>query len=449
MRGFLKKCRFAPLLAGAFFFFAAPFFAASAQRGGGPEGAGAAYAVCAAAEKRETGRVPKGVTVDGVPVGGMPKRRAERLLRGLLEGRNPVLVVISPAGRYSFAGAEIGFSDNFREILAGAEKGGSYASEIRYFLKGEAEQAEFICANARRPAVDAEVRFSAAGFSYTAEQRGTACDGEGLLRDIRASLAAGPREEGGEWRFAEVSLRTRALTPEKTLASLKRDTKKISSFATYFNAEDRGRSGNIALAASRIDGTVLPPQGEFSFNAAVGERTEKNGFQTAKVILDGEFVSGVGGGVCQVSTTLYNAAIRAGMKITARKPHSLAVHYVPPSCDAMVSSATDFRFRNTRPYPVYLSAKVSDGSIRIAFYGREEGYRYELISQTLGEIEPPPPVEKTGNYEGVIREGKPGLKSTAYLETYKNGKLIRREKLRTDTYAPIRGIVGVLREGTE
>ena len=137
MRGFLKKCRFAPLLAGAFFFFAAPFFAASAQRGGGPEGAGAAYAVCAAAEKRETGRVPKGVTVDGVPVGGMPKRRAERLLRGLLEGKNPVLVVISPAGRYSFAGAEIGFSDNFREILAGAEKGGSYASEIRYFLKGE------------------------------------------------------------------------------------------------------------------------------------------------------------------------------------------------------------------------------------------------------------------------------------------------------------------------
>ena len=137
MRGFLKKCRFAPLLAGAFF-FCRPVFRRRAR--GVPRGR---YAGRGGSD----GRVPKGVTVDGVPVGGMPKRRAEGL-RGSRR-KNPVLSCLS-RGRFRLRARRSVFR-TISEILAGAEKGGSYASEIRIFQR-EAEQAEFICANARRPA---------------------------------------------------------------------------------------------------------------------------------------------------------------------------------------------------------------------------------------------------------------------------------------------------------
>lgn len=195
------------------------------------------------------------------------------------------------------------------------------------------------------------------------------------------------------------------------------------------------------MAASRIDGSTVRPKEEFSFNVTVGPRSKEKGFQEAKVIQDGEFIVGYGGGVCQASTTLYNAAVLAGLKITARKAHSLAVHYVEPSRDAMVSSYTDFRFRNEYAYPVYVSMKVRGDAVTATFYGKDEGYRYEIVSQVTGEIPPPDPIERWGDVEGVVREGKAGLKSEAYLETYLYGKLIKREKLRTDSYAPIRGVI--------
>lgn len=392
------------------------------------------------------GRIPRGVTVDGVPVGGMTKKKAKEFLRKLREPL-PTLTVHTPAGDYCFSRPQIGFSDNLDELLSAAVRGGKYQAEIRYFLNGPETQAEYICANNALSALDAEVVFSREGFSYEESRAGIVCDKERLKKEIAESLAAGPVSDGeGGARFSDVTLHTRTQKPAKTLADAKRGTQKISAFSTFFNSGDKGRTGNISLAASRIDGRTILPGEEFSFNAVVGERTKANGFGEAKVIKDGEFIVGVGGGVCQVSTTLYNAAVLAGLKITARKPHSLAVHYVEPSRDAMVSSVTDFRFRNTHSYPVYLSLKVKGEQITATFYGVDEGYRYEIVSVTTGEIPPPDPIEKKGDYEGVIREGKPGIRSEAYLETYRYGKLLKREKLRTDSYAPVRGIVGVLRE---
>lgn len=427
--------RFAPLFAGAFLFLAAfslPSVPASAEAE--PVGTFACL----------SDKLPRGVKVDGVLVGGMNKKKAADLLRKLLAEKTPTLTIEAPDGRYSFSYPEIGFSDNLEEILTNAEKKGVYASEAKYFFKGEDAQTEYICANNERIALDAEVRFSSEGFVYEKERAGVRCDRARLKKEIGAALAAGgTRGEDGVLRFPKVSLHTRAVAPKRTESAVKRDTKKISSFTTYFNTDDRGRCANIARAAAKLDGKTIRPDEEFSFNGTVGARTKENGFKEAKVIQDGEFILGVGGGVCQVSTTLYNAAVLAGLRITARKPHSLAVSYVEPSRDAMVSSLSDFRFKNTRPYPVYLSAKVNGDGLTVTFYGRDEGYRYEIISVKTGEIPPPAPIEKISAEEGVIREGKAGIKSEAYLETYRYGKLIGREKLRTDAYGPIRGIVGV------
>lgn len=216
---------------------------------------------------------------------------------------------------------------------------------------------------------------------------------------------------------------------------------KLSAYTTYFNQKDGGRCENIAIAASLIDGVTIQPYGEFSFNATVGKRTEEAGFQQAKIILNGEYVLGVGGGVCQVSTTLYNAALKSGLTVTEYHPHSLQVSYVAPSRDAMVSTQSDLKFFNPHNHAVYLSAKVFDGGVQITFFGKNEGDRYEIISKILEEIPPPPPIVKQGEKEEILRQEKSGIKSEVYLERYRGNVLLSKKRLRTDEYRPIQGII--------
>ncbi len=233
-------------------------------------------------------------------------------------------------------------------------------------------------------------------------------------------------------------------TPNATFAQAEKNPygfEKLCSYTTYFNQEEKGRAQNIAIAASLIDGVTLQPYGEFSFNATVGKRTAEAGYQNAKIIVDGEYVSGVGGGVCQVSTTLYNAALKSGLQVTEYHPHSLRVSYVPPSRDAMVSSQSDLKLFNPTAHPVYLSATVFNGGLRVSFYGKNDGCRYEISSSVLGEIPPPPPIVKEGQEEGVLRAPKSGLKSEAYLEKYRGNALLTKTRLRTDEYRPTQGIL--------
>ena len=216
---------------------------------------------------------------------------------------------------------------------------------------------------------------------------------------------------------------------------------KLSAYTTYFNPKDEGRCENIAIAAALIDGITIQPYGEFSFNATVGRRTAEAGFQQAKIIVNGEYVLGVGGGVCQVSTTLYNAALKSGLEVTEFHPHSLRVAYVDPSRDAMVSSQSDLKLFNPHGNAVYLSANAENGCLRIVFYGKASGESYELVSMLLEEIPPPIAIVKDGEQDGILREEKRGAKSELYLERYKNGKLVSRKRLRKDEYRPIQGII--------
>lgn len=216
---------------------------------------------------------------------------------------------------------------------------------------------------------------------------------------------------------------------------------KISSYTTYFNVEDGGRCENIAIAAELISGITVQPYGEFSFNQTVGRRTEEAGFQKAKIIMNGEYVLGTGGGVCQVSTTLYNAALKSGLTITEFHPHSLQVSYVPPSRDAMVSTQSDLCFINPHAFPVRLTAEVFEGGVRVYFSGKKDAYRYEITSRVISETPPPAPIIKDGEKEEILRSPKNGVKSEAYLERYAGDKLLSRKRLRVDEYRPVQGII--------
>ena len=215
----------------------------------------------------------------------------------------------------------------------------------------------------------------------------------------------------------------------------------MSAYTTYFNANDGGRCENIRIAASLIDGITIQPYGEFSFNGTVGRRTTEAGFQTAKIIVNGEYVRGVGGGVCQVSTTLYNAALKSGLETIEFHPHSLHVSYVPPSRDAMVSSESDLKLFNPHSFPVRVDVSVFEGGIKITILGKNEGYRYELISNILKRIPPPPPIIKAGDKEEILREAKEGVQSELYLECYKGGSLLFKKRMRKDEYRGVQAII--------
>lgn len=215
----------------------------------------------------------------------------------------------------------------------------------------------------------------------------------------------------------------------------------IASYTTYYDKSEASRSQNIAIAAALIDGITIQPYGEFSFNQTVGRRTQEMGFKQAKIIVDGEYVLGVGGGVCQVSTTVYNAALKSGLTITEFHPHSLRVGYVAPSRDAMVSTQSDLRFNNPHPFPVRLLATAKDGRLSVSFLGERDGYRYEIVSNVLQEISPPAPIVKSGEKEQILRSPKNGVRSEAYLERYFGDKLVMRKRLREDVYRPIQGII--------
>lgn len=226
-----------------------------------------------------------------------------------------------------------------------------------------------------------------------------------------------------------------------------------ASFSTEYKSSSSERKHNIKLAAKKLNKTLVDVGKEFSFNSVVGARTEKNGFKSAKIIVNGDFTDGVGGGVCQVSSTLYNAVLLAGLKITKRYPHSLKVNYAAPSFDAMVNSGyADLRFINNTDNPVIVMAKADDEKITITILGEKLQEQIYRESRIILETDPPESeivFDELGEYpdlfEGeskVIRYGSKGLVSEGYLIIVKNGKknII---KLSKDRYNGIRGKVVV------
>ena len=211
------------------------------------------------------------------------------------------------------------------------------------------------------------------------------------------------------------------------------DVQLLSSYTTYFDSKNEARCHNIRLAASLINGAVLQNGDIFSFNERVGQRTSERGFERAAIIENGEFVEGVGGGVCQVSTTLYNAALLAGCRVVEYHPHSLAVSYVPPSRDAMVSGTFfDLKFKNTTGSTLYFKSVTGENFVRFKVYGRDFGIKYDLNSTVTGAIVAP---EEFTFDSSLVRDGKDGIISEGYLSITQNG-VTREIFLRRDKYSP-------------
>ncbi len=214
-------------------------------------------------------------------------------------------------------------------------------------------------------------------------------------------------------------------------------------FSTNYSNSTSERKHNIFLASKSINGVVLSPNQTFSFNKIVGERNEKSGYKTAKIILNGEYVDGVGGGVCQVSTTLYNAVLLAHLKVTEKHAHSLMVSYVEPSFDAMVSGNNlDLKFSNDTFSPIYITAKANGNTLTFRIYGQQNPYKIKRISLVTENVLPPPCEYEVSDTlfvgeQCVLQNEKQGVKSQGYLQYYKNDKMVNEIFIRKDYYKPI------------
>lgn len=228
------------------------------------------------------------------------------------------------------------------------------------------------------------------------------------------------------------------------------DLTELGIFSTYFNANNVNRSSNLRIAASALDGAVVPPGREFSFNIAVGPREFSTGYKEAMIILQNEFKPGIGGGICQVSSTLYNAVLLANLPVVERHNHSVAVAYVPTGTDATVTyQAKDFRFKNDTASPICIKTTVQGGKLTVQIFGnRSPAVKVKLEREVFGvtdfkEIRKDDPEMALGE-ERVDHEGVKGYYVRAYRVVYnEEGQLIKRELLSSDVYKPLDKLIFV------
>ena len=223
---------------------------------------------------------------------------------------------------------------------------------------------------------------------------------------------------------------------------------KLSTFTTRYDVSSKDRTTNLNIACQKINEKVVLPGETFSYNKALGVRSVATGYKNAKVYSNGEVVDGIGGGICQISSTLYNSALMANLEIVERRNHQFVTSYVPAGRDAtVVYGMTDFKFKNTRKYPIRIIASAKNGIATVSLYGikEENEYTFTFSTKTIASIpfttkyvdDNTLPVGK----ERVKQKGANGLKTETYITKMLNGKVISTQLLSKDTYDAMTRII--------
>ncbi|HEV2921994.1 MAG TPA: VanW family protein, partial [Actinomycetota bacterium] len=224
----------------------------------------------------------------------------------------------------------------------------------------------------------------------------------------------------------------------------------MSTFTTTFNAGDAPRVHNISLIAAAVHGSLVRPGQVFSMNAATGQRTAAKGYRTAHVIQNGEIVDGLGGGVCQAGTTMFNAAFFAGLPVIERRNHSLHISHYPMGRDATLDwPSTDLKFRNDSPYGIYITSRATPSTLTFTFWSTSRGYKVTASTSAASNFRAPPtrykddPALPKGK-EVVEEPGSSGFDVTVSRTVTKGGAVVRRDSF-VSNYIPW---VRIVRRGT-
>lgn len=398
----------------------------------------------------------EGVSVAGIPIGGLTRQQAESKLRGALEaGFNEKGIIVEseehPGEETFISYAKLGYTYDYETALNEAYKVGRSGNIVDRFMRiQELEnypvdigieafysesrldfELNAIADNYRRDPKDAEFDFSNGEMTVTKHVNGTEVDIDTLKKDAELAIPEGGR----------VNLTIRVVEPEIKTEFYEKINGKIAEFSTSFKGSAPGRVNNIRLSAKAFKGILLMPGDELSYNETTGPRRADAGYQEAPVILNGELTPGMGGGVCQTSTTLYNALLLADLEIIERHPHSMPPAYVPRGTDGAVATGyLDLRFKNNFEYPIYIDSELIGTRVYFYIYGDMKGRDYTVKIDTEHHATIPFKVHEKldpslppGTRE-LVQEGRTGYKVSTYKSIVKNGEVISRVRISSDYY---------------
>ena len=389
----------------------------------------------------ENAVISSGVYLDDVYVGGLTKKEALEEYEAYIKGAdNLKLTFKASTGSFFTTFKDIGLDISgedavdeafcygrrgnilcrYKEIKALEKDNVTLVPEKKFDEKKLAEFIESKSADIVTEPKNASISRKDGEFVVEDGVVGTVVKVDETVEEVKKSL-----EE--VWKQKDITIA--AVVEEKQPQYTKADFEKIDSILgqkqTEYNSGNSSRAQNLATGASKISGTVLMPGEQFSVYNTVSPFTEENGYANAGQYVNDELVDGLGGGICQVSTTLYNAVLQAELQVDERYPHSLTVSYVPLGMDAAIAGDyMDFKFTNSTEYPIYIDGYAGGGYISFAIYGHETRPSNRSISfesKTIETYEPGDPEEVK---DDTLEEGKTETETSAhtgyYVEVYKH-----------------------------
>lgn len=394
----------------------------------------------------------EGIKVDEFNVSNMTKEAAVKLLKDKKENmKKRSIKLMYNDMEYNFSIEDLEFKFLYQEAVNEAYRIGREGNifkrlldiiKIRYkgvkidlkfvYNKDIIQQiVEEVSSEINVEAKDAEFHINNGNIYITDEVVGKSVNKDELIKTIEENLLTANT----------IKIPVESTMPKLSKSLLSRINGIIGEYSTSFLGSSPNRIENIRLSAESINGTILLPGQIMSFNEVTGPIREEFGYKDATVIVGGQYTSGVGGGVCQTSTTLYNALILAGVTILERSPHSIPPRYVDLGRDAAVAeNLLDLKFRNDFDYPIYIATETKNNRIFVYIYGdiSHRDYIVKIESEVIETIKPGEEHivdEKLKAGEKVlVQEGRNGYKVRTYRYIIKDGIIVDKEIISTDYY---------------
>lgn len=425
----------------------------------------------------DTDTIYPGVYIDGVHVGGMTVEEAEQAVWQVgASGGGAFSVTVNVGnGSWIIDSSQVPMVRNVKDVVQRAYTCGrenstsirgtrvtpfqerldialnmrsnpvSMSTELTYDRDAVRQLTDSIVSYVNREPENASVAtfdFNSRSFTFNSDTPGAYIDPEALYNQVVGKIDSGEMN-------ASITVEPEKILAQVTKAELMNSFRKMASYTTE-TTSNSNRNTNVRLSAEAINGTTVLPGETFSFNKATGERTAEKGYLPAAAIAGGETVDEIGGGVCQTSSTLFNAVARANLEIVYRSPHAWPSNYVDKGMDATVNWPNlDFKFKNDTDWPVFIVAYYKNRKVTVEIYGMGlgDGMKIDLESEVIRTIDPPSDIKYVQNSNltpGTQKEtvkARKGYEVITYQVWYHNGKEVDRIQLCKSTYKAYQAVV--------
>ena len=400
-------------------------------------------------------RIHPGVSVEGISLGKYSLKDGEKKIKEEITERlkNEKIRLKTDVTSYSYSWEELGFFYPTKDLAKMAYDVGRSSSTLQNHwdiftaavfgkdIQGKISvgkdildrQVQALAEKIYVEPVDAQFSYEDETISVSKERAGTSLD---INKSKTLLMGLEPGEES-----TVVDLPIQKTNPKYKQEDFAKINGVLGTFETNYKSSEKNRKHNIELGSEFLDHLLVNPGQVVSFNQTIGDISSASGFKSAGVILNGEFDRGVGGGICQVSTTLYNALLLADVEVTERYNHSRPINYVPKGTDAAVASGyKDLKFKNNFDTPIYITSHANGSKLSFTIFGdtQHRDYQIEIVPKLVGTTAPQV-IKKTSSTlspgdQKVEKGGSTGYFYKTYKKVIKNGEVISSEQISESHY---------------